>query len=334
MSIPVPIWARFDSSNTYPYPDNTIVHYHYASFPSTFFSVSSYFFLVTGVVCFPLALFLSRHSIQQIVEISFGSRADDVVGHIVGRRVYSFTTLYFVCSSLFWALTVVHGMIGVFITYGDVDQLYSVYNTEPAPYYYDIMFIQGAYENNPLTLWVLFGLWAASLELLTYSTYMLVGQKLVHLDQKNDTIPYRLLTFLIPMKFIYLFLMRGIAGMNALFYIYGANYLVLFIEIALFWQYGWLLVKKMTNAYELRPGTDGHNMRYFSKLALVFIPFWFLSLAKYVMYCLTAAAAFPTPGRSGDFFFSQVSLNLSYIWLSVVQAVASLLIVTVYTFKQ
>ena len=34
MSIPVPIWATFGSfTYTYTYPDNTIVHYHYASFP-------------------------------------------------------------------------------------------------------------------------------------------------------------------------------------------------------------------------------------------------------------------------------------------------------------
>ena len=260
MSIPVPIWARFDASHaTYVYnPHSYSYSISYTSiqsptFPSTFFSVSSYFFLVAGVVCFPLALLLSRYSIQQIVEITFGSRYDDVVGHIVGRRVYSFTALYFVCSSLFWVLTVVHGLIGVFITYGDVDKLYGIYSMSIN---YDIMFIQGAYKNNPLILWVFFGLWAASLEFVTYSTYMLVGQKLVHLDQKNDTIPYRLLTLLIPAKFIYLFLMRGIVGPYTTYYFYSANYLLLFIEIFMFWQYGWLLVKKMTSAYELRPDTD------------------------------------------------------------------------------
>ena len=332
MSIPVPIWARIDLLvNQYYYPYSTP-----PTFPSIFFSVSSYFFLVAGVVCFPLALLLSRYSIQQILEITFGSRSDDVVGHIVGRRVYSFTTLYFVSSSLFWSLTVVHGLIGVLITNGDVDKLHRIYSDhsyQTSSVYHDILFLQGAYQNNPLILWVFFGLWAASLELLTYSTYFLVGQKLVHLDQKNDTIPYRLLAVLIPIKFIYLFLMRGIGGPYTLVYIYAANYLVLFIEIALFWQYGWLLVKKMTNAYELRPDTDGHNMRYFCKLALVFIPFWLLSLVKYVLYCLTAAAAYPV-SRQDYFFLAQVSLNLSYIWFSVIQAVASLLIVTVYTLKQ
>ena len=321
MSIPIPNWATLDYYWVQP------------AYPSVFYSLSSYFFLISGGVFFPLALFLSRYTIQQIVEITFGSRSGDVVGHIVGRRVYFFSTLYFVFSSLFWALTIIHGLIGVFIACTNAyTSVYDYEEPNPFPFHYSILFMQGAYHNNPLLLWFLFGLWAASLEFVNYTTYMLLGQKLVHLDQKNDTIPYCLVAALIPLRFIYLFVLRGVGGRYTLIYVYGANYLMLLIEVCLFWQSGWLLVKKMTKAYELRPGTDGHNMRYFCKLAVAFAAFWLLSLIKYVLYCFVASIGFQTLGSPAT--LDQISFNLAYIWVSIIQAAISLIIVMFYTFKQ
>ena len=325
MSIPIPNWA---SINYYFYYDTWEPAY-----PSKFYCVSNYFFLIAGVIFFPFALFLCRYTVRQIIEITWGSRAGDVVGHIVGRRVYFFSTLYFVFSSLFWALTIIHGLTGMSIASTNastsVVQFYYQYNTA---FNYNILFLQGVYGNNPLILWFLFGLWAASLELVTYTTYMLLGQKLVHLDQKNDTIPYCLVALFVPLRFIYLFVLRGVGGPFTLYYVYAVNYLMLFIEVCLFWQSGWLLAKKMRNAYELRPGTDGHSMRYFCKLAIAFTAFWLLSLIKYILYCFVASIGFQT--LTSPPTLDQISFNLAYIWVSIIQAAISLIIVALYTFKQ
>ena len=313
MSIPIPNWATL---NIYGYDSNQI-DYH-----STFYCVSSYFFLVTGVLFFPLSLFLCRYTVQQIVEITYGSRSGDVVGQIVGRRVYFFSTLYFVFSALFWAFTIIHGSIGIAIASTNLRTSSDIFNQ------YSIFFMQGMYHNNPLFLWVLFGLWAASLEFVNYLTYMLLCQKLVHLDQKNDTIPYRLIAVLIPLRFIYLFVLRGIGGVYTIYYVYVVNYFMLLFELFLFWQSGWVLAKKMTNAYELRPETDGHNMRYFCKLAVAFTAFWLVILIKYVLYFVVVAIWF----RIVD--LDLITFNLAYIWVSIIQAAISLIIVMVYNFKQ
>ena len=330
MTIPIPIWAAIFGPNCYYC--NGGCKYPSPYFPLYWYWVSSWVFLILGALLFPFALYLSKHTIQQIIEITFGDRLGDVVGRIIGRRVYAFSTIYFLSCTLFWFLTALHGLIGLFVVSGGGTPI-----TGPQQQgltYYAILFIQGTYGNNPTFLWLVFGLWATSLEMLNYGTYMLLGQKLVHLDQKNDSIPYCLLAFFVPIRFLYLFIMRGVGGVYTLPYVYMVNYFILLIEIGLFWQAGWSLVKKMTHAYELRPANNKHALLYFCEFAIAFAAYWFLSLLRYLFCCITIASSNVTPFQCTDVAFQQTSLNLVYLWISIIQAAISFFIVTVYTLKQ